>query len=439
MLEIFFPFSVHTVFFVLIGIGLFLLFSRDGRIPTWYHVDLLMILAWVPLPDYELGDLAVTMVLGWLPLFYWIPRLLYLFVLDPPPAAETRLTPRPLKVLAGLAVVYLIFLALISPRPFADFGEEEYHVSDSAISGYTGADRILRGELPYPEGKTDFEGNQPYGPAYFFLYVPFVYVFPEANPYEAYCLGARIFTILLALAGGGLLLRLGTKLGGPRIGWAWAVFWLASPYLHNSVYWAQTSHIMPGVLTILAVAATLRSASLGGAVLGLAASVAYYPLLFLPFFARASGRPMRFAIACGAVVASCFLPVVLAANGVHRFLTHVIFVEGSMAGEELWSPWSPWAQHPFLLPARPVLMGVFAVALLGLVVWSLVLWSLRRPMSLRTAVAGSAFVVAGFQVWKEHAPGRYHLWLFPLLLILVLWPRVSAPENGGVGRDAPLA
>jgi hypothetical protein len=258
--------------------------------------------------------------------------------------------------------------------------------------------------------------------------VPFVYVFPVANPYEAYCLGARIFTILLALAGGGLLLRLGGRLGGPRIGWAWAVFWLASPYLDNSVYWAQTSHIMPGVLTILAVAGTLRSPILGGAALGLAASVSYYPLLFLPFLARASGRPMRFAIACGAVVGAFFLPVLLAANGLHRFLHHVLYVEGSLAGQELWSPWSPWAQHSFLLPLRPFLMYAYGAALLCVVLWSLVLWSLRRPMSLRTAVAGSAFVVAGFQVWKEHAPGRYHLWLFPLLLILVLWPRVSAPE-----------
>jgi len=424
MLELFFPFSEHTVFFVLIGLGLFLLFSRNGFKPTWYHLDLLMILAWVPLPDYEVGNLKVTMILGWLPLFYWIPRSVYLFVKDPPPDAEARLTVRALKALAALAAAYVIFLTLVSPRPFADFGEVDFHVSDSAISGYTGGDRILKGELPYPEGETDFEANQPYGPAYFFLYVPFVYAFPETNPYVAYCLGARLFTILLALAGGGLLLRLGSKLGGPRIGWAWAVFWLASPYLHNSVYWSQTSHIMPGVLTILAIAGTLRSATLGGAALGLAASVAYYPLLFLPFLAKASGRPVRFAITCAAVVGGCFLPVLLARNGLSRFLEHVFFVEGSMAGEELWGRWSPWAQHPFLMPVRTVLMLMYAVALP-----CLVLWSLRRPLSLRAAVAGSAFVVAGFQVWKEHAPGRYHLWLFPLLLILILWPRASAPRS----------
>jgi hypothetical protein len=433
MLELFFPFSVHTEFFVLIGIGLFLLFSQEGRKPNWYHLDLLMILAWVPLPDYEVGNLKVTMVLGWLPLFYWMPRLLYLFVVDPPPIAEARLAPRPLKVLAGLAVAYLIFLTLVSPRPFAEFGDEKYHLSDSAISGYTGADHILRGELPYPEGVTDFEGNQPYGPAYFFLYVPFVSVFPEVDPYRAYCLGARLFTILLAVAGGGLLLRLGDRLGGPRIGWAWAVFWLASPYLHNAVYWSQTSHIMPGVLTILAVAGTLRSATLGGAALGLAASVAYYPLLFLPFLAKASGRPMRFAIACIAVVGAFFLPVLLAPHGLHRFLHHVLFVEGSTVGAEVWGRWSPWAQHPVLLPARAVLMWTYAVALLGLV-----LWSLRRAVSARAAVAGSAFVVAGFQVWKEHAPGRYHLWLFPLLLILVLWPRASQPPYvpASIGDEA---
>jgi hypothetical protein len=382
-----------------------------------------MILAWVPLPDYEVGNLKVTMVLGWLPLFYWIPRLLYLFVVDPPPAAETRLALRPLKILAAVAAAYMIFLTLWSPRPFGEFGEYEFHVSDSAISGYTGTAHILRGELPYPEGVTKFENNEPYGPAYYALYVPFVYAFPEANPYEAYCLGARLFTILLALAGAGLLLRLGSRLGGPRIGWAWAVFWLASPYLHNSVYWSQTSHIMPGVLSILAVAATFGSATLGGAALGLAASVAYYPLFFLPFLAKASGRPVRFAIACGAVVGGFFLPVVLAKNGLQRFLHHVFFVEASMSGKKLWGPWSPWAQHPSLLPLRPILMYAYAATLVGLV-----LWSLRRTVSLRRAVAGSAFVVAGFQVWKEHAPGRYHLWLFPLLLILILWPRASASK-----------
>ena len=43
-----------------------------------------------------------------------------------------------------------------------------------------------------------------------------------------------------------------------------------------------------------------------------------------------------------------------------------------------------------------------------------------------TCWTSSAVVVAGFQVWKEHAPGRYHLWLFPLLLMMVLWPRATA-------------
>jgi hypothetical protein len=289
---------------------------------------------------------------------------------------------------------------------------------------YDGADHILAGKLPYPEGAVEFKGNHSYGPAYFALFVPVAYLFPEVDPHYAYCLGARLYAILIALVGAAALLHLGRRLGGPRIGWGWAVFWLASPYLHNSVYWAQASHLLPGALTAVALAAAFHSPRLGGAALGLVASVSYYPLLFLPFLARASGRFIAFASACAVVVAGFFLPIVIAHNGLVRFFRHVIFMEGTLVGQEEWSPWSPWAQYPSLAPVRTVLMVVYILILVFTFVWAF-----RHALSLRAAVAGSAIVVAGFQIWKEHAPGRYHLWLFPLLLVLVLWPGERAKEE----------
>jgi hypothetical protein len=422
MLEIFFPFTENTIFFTLVGLGLFLLYSKRGRRVTWFHLDLLMVLAWVPLPDYEVGNLKITTILGWLPLFYWIPRLLFLLMRDPRPEAEVRLATRHLKVLAGIAASYLIFLALISPYPFGDFGDYEFHLSDSAMLGYSGGAHILAGELPYPEGDVEFKGNHSYGPAYFLMYVPVAYFFPEAEPHEAYDLGARLFAIVVALIGALALFRLGRRLGGAQAGWGWVVFWLASPYLHNAVYWAQASHLLPGALTAVALAAAFHSPTLGGAALGLVASVSYYPLLFLPFLARASRHFMRFAIACGAVVAVFFLPILVAPNGLPRFLRHVIFMEGTLVGQEGWSPWSPWAQYPSLAPVRTALMIAYAMILVFAFVWT---W--QKKLSLRAAVAGSAIVVAGFQIWKEHAPGRYHLWLFPLLLVHVLWPAATKP------------
>jgi hypothetical protein len=430
MPQLFFPYSANTTFFALIGLGLFLLYARNVLKPGWFELDLAMILAWVPLPDYEVGNLKITMILGWLPLFYWIPRLLFLCTHVPKPVAEARPSPRQLKILTGLAVAYLVFLALISPKPFGRFGARRYHLSDSAMSGYAGADQILQGDIPYPGGVIDRESNNPYGPAFFYLYVPVSYFFPESHPQTAYCTGARILGIVIALAGGGILFHLGRRLGGSKAGWGWALFWLASPYLHNATYWAQASHLVPGALSALAVAATLHSATAGGAALGLLASVSYYPILFLPFLARASGRPWRFAIACGAVVTGCFLPVLLAKDGLHRFISHVTFVQGSLQGKRLWGPWSPWAQYPWLMPVRFVLVGVFGVILLLLFVWSL-----KRPVSLRAAVGASAAVVAAFQAGNEHAPGRYHLWLFPLLLIFILWPRED--EGGDRGHAAP--
>ena len=124
-----------------------------------------------------------------------------------------------------------------------------------------------------------------------------------------------------------------------------------------------------------------------------------------------------------AVVVAFFLPILVANHGLERFFRHVIFMEGTMVGQAEWSPWSPWAQYPFLAPVRTALMVIYALVLVFAF-----LWAFRHALSLRAAVAGSAIVVAGFQIWKEHAPGRYHLWLFPLLLVLVLWPGERATE-----------
>jgi hypothetical protein len=434
--EIFFPFSANTWFFALIGLGLFLLFARGGRVATWYHLDLLMILAWVPLPDYEVGDLEVTVVLGWLPLFYWIPRLLWVLCRTPAPVSRARIGSRHLALLLVAALGYLVFLSLISPYPFGEFGERKYHLSDSAMMGYRGADRILDGQLPYTE-TVSRQSNFPYGPAYFTMYVPVAYFFPEADPYRSYCLGARLYAMFLSLVGASALFYLGRRVGDRRTGWAWALLWLASPYLHNSVYWAQASHILPGVLVALGLAAAHRSAWVGGAVLGLAASTAYYPVAFLPIWARASGRWLPFTMAFFGVVAAFFLPVVLAENGVERFLGHVTWIEtATRPGTELpWSRYSPWYQHPSLIPLRDVLKLLFVVTSLFVYGW---LFIVRRgsPLSLRTAAIASAAIVASSQAFKLHAPGRYHLWLFPLLLIPILWP-ADGRERMLAERDTP--
>src|SRR4030095_11082634 len=89
-----------------------------------------------------------------------------------------------------------------------------------------------------------------------------------------------------------------------------------------------------------------------------------------------------------------------------------------------WSPWNPWAHYRSLESVRTALMVLYVLILVFAFVWT---W--RHALSLRAAVAGSAIVVAGYQIWKEHAPGRYHLWLFPLLLVVVLWPAATPTKS----------
>jgi len=165
--------------------------------------------------------------------------------------------------------------------------------------------------------------------------------------------------------------------------------------------------------------------------LGLATGTAYYPLAFLPLWARASGRWATFSAAFVAVVAVCFLPVVLAENGLVRFLSHVSWIESATRpGTELpWSRYSPWFQYPALIPFRGLLKLVFVATSLTVYGWLFLAWR-RGVVSLRSAAIASAAIVAASQSFKLHAPGRYHLWLFPLLIVSVLWPRAATADAG---------
>ena len=84
------------------------------------NLDVLMLCAWVPLGDYELGNLRFTMVLGYLPLLYFLPRLLYQVWRTSADPCTINVSTRTLKGLAAVFFVAGVALALIYPTPFED-------------------------------------------------------------------------------------------------------------------------------------------------------------------------------------------------------------------------------------------------------------------------------------------------------------------------------
>jgi len=392
------------------------------------NLDVVMLCAWVPLGYYELGNLKWTMLLGYLPLLYFVPRLLYQVWRTDGDPCVINFSSRWLIALAALFYAAGCAMCLAYPEPFYSD-----NLSDTAESGMAAARVLLGGGIPYgwlPHGWDS------YPPAYYYIYVPFEWAFTDhrpvtnhAHPLATYGLSARVLACSANLACLAALAWLGARLRDRRFGYALAFAWAVLPYTLMSVADSQTGHLVPAALTVIALLGYSFSPWIGAALLALLAAAAFYPALFAaPWAARLGWRTgIAFALLAGLIGLALWLPMLQQDDGLTKFAKAVSKHEDRVTRK------SPWYQHPWMTPLKTC----FAALYLPFVAWTA--WAAWRRRGFVPCLALTGAIVVWGQLFYRSAPGRYHPWMMACLLPLLLLGGPRSALDGGDDAARPAA
>jgi hypothetical protein len=228
----------------------------------------------------------------------------------------------------------------------------------------------------------------------------------------------RTVTIALHLSVVGALFLIGSRhFRDPTTGVGMACLYLMLPYTAYHV--AQIHHVWPAAFILWAVYA-YRRPGISGAILGVAAGTAFFPLLLFPLwfgFYRGRGA-VRFAL--GFVVAiglslAITAAVLLGSGELREYLSATLSLSDWQAWkaprtEGLWQG-SHWAYR------LPVFIAYMAFIVLTM------FWP--TPRNLGQVIAQTAAVVIGVQFWYADQGGVYVLWYLPLVLLMVFRPNLA--------------
>lgn len=430
--------------------ALFLLPFINIRAPfRMLHLDLLVLLSFtVSHFFFNRGEITVSVPLAYPPLAYLFFRLGWLAVrnsrrqllpaggLPGPDSRKPRqpesgavmphLNFRPLILLAGIAI-------LVALRLFINIADS--NVVDVGYSGVAGAHLIREGQTPYGNMPENNRNGDTYGPMNYLLYVPFERAMPWSGEWDSLpaAHAAAIFFDLAAVAGmfmaGRLLME--NRGSGNRLGLALAYGWVAYPY----TTFVQNCNVNDTIVAAFLIwgFVLIRKAPVGGALLGFATQIKFFPLILAPFWASFplafKNWSRRFLFAAGFLLAiSVTLPVIFLGDG-----TLATFWERSI----MWqinrdSPFSIWGQYPERL-ALVQRLGQYMLVALALAAY---FWPPRK--TLVQMAAGSAALLVGFEIMQTHWFYLYIPWFFPLALIALLTrPAGSAQRDIGAKTGYP--
>jgi hypothetical protein len=380
---------------LLIPLGLlFLLPFVDVRRPLrLLHLDLTVLLAFgVSHVFFNRGEIDVSVPLAYPVLLYVLGRMLWEGRRRRERAG--RLVPHVpigwLLAAVGFLVGFRIGLNVI-----------DSNVIDVGYSGVIGADRIADGDPLYDgEFAPDNERGNVYGPLAYLAYVPWEQVLPWKGAWDNLpAAHAAAITFDLATLLG--LYVLGSRLCERALGVALAYAWAAFPYSLFALSTNSNDTLIAALLVWALVAAS--SPATRGALLALAAAAKFVPLAIAPLFATI-GRPLRFAVAFGLVVAAVVLPF-LPDGGLRDLYDTTL---GFHAGRP--SPFSVWGQEPGL----DWLHTAVKVAAAGLAL--AVAFVPRERDTVQVAALGAAVLVA-LQLTAVHWFYLYVVWFTPFVLL----------------------
>lgn len=315
---------------------------------------------------------------------------------------------------------------------------------DSGIWGCFGAQYLLRtGEWPY--GQAHFGDGSTYGPLFYLLLAPLVWLFPPGyrTPEGFVPLREMIpptferldFTASKLLVGGAdlaivaLLVVVCRQLRPGRGGWSLglgvALAYALMPY--TLIELIHPSRSVPTAFVLGAIASCGRPA-LAGLMLGLATATMHFPALLIPLWLSRyrGGERLRFLGALALVALACLVAI---HHGASDWQAFWVSTWENLEGESHYgsSPFGFWGQNPALRPAKLALRVLHLVGCGALVF-------LARPTRYQLA-AWTAAVLTGVQLWKTHGGGSYISWHLPFLLLALL---ARSPRDSS-GPDLPTS
>lgn len=324
-----------------------------------------------------------------------------------PPARPQR--PRPPRFMLPTWLIVLVAVLAIGMRwGVAAWGS---NIIDVGYAGVAGASRMLDGKSPYGNMPKDNPHGDTYGPINYAAYVPAVIALGDGELRWGQAMPAAralsIFSDALCIIG---LAVLGWRWMGRRAGALLVAGWVTFPF----TAWALASHVNDLLMTAALIWAMvfIRSAVGRGALIAVAASIKFIPILVLPIVAHVgAARRIRQSILVGVgvglVVAVDVALIAVFPGGLARFVEATF---GFQLDRE--SPFSPWGLYEL---RSPQLMAQ------GALLMALVLALFRPPMrDARQVAAGVAAALIGAQLVLQHWFYLYIPWFVPFVLLVLI-------------------
>jgi hypothetical protein len=379
------------------------------------HLDLLVLLSFgASHYFFNRGDIGVSVPLVYPPLVYLLARMVWIGWRG----GEGLRPSLPVRWIGLAAVVLIAFRLTIN---IADSG-----VIDVGYAGTIGADRITHGEQLYGEGEfpDDNRFGDTYGPANYYVYVPFELALPWSGDWDelASSHAAAIAFDLAAVAGlFAFAVRLFGRARGRPLGVLLAFAWVAYPYTDFALQ-SNSNDSLVAAFLIWSLALFAKPLARGAA-LALATMTKFAPVTLFPLYAAgtasflerrapsAERRPLKpallFAVAFFVVCALCLIEPAIH-SGLRTFVDRTIVSQIDRT-----SPFSVWGQVDGIQWLQTALFaagGLFAAAL------ALV----PRRRTLPQIAALSAAVMIALQLAVDHWFYLYIPWFFGALAIALL-------------------
>ncbi len=433
-IRLFYPYSsgFEFIFFDTLGL-LFLAAFFDFKKPfRLYNLDLLMLAAWIPLGDYEKGYWPFTTAFGYGLLFYFFPRLLLHQVLKDRTEPCFNFSERTYRLLSVALAAYGAFLTFTYPGPHGKMKAHVPFIAGSAAAGQAGARCILQGDVVYgnvdrlaPETDRHYDWAwDAYGPAYYYTFLPFEYLFPTTEHFKfGYGMAARVTTTVMNCGSIVLLNILGRQLQGALAGAALGFSWAVLPYTLIPVFNSKTGDLMPGFLALAALVLFRRSIWAGAFGVAWLGAAALFPVFLIPTWAAT----LPFRKALGFFALTALLGILLSIPQFLQPNAISIFLDATAGSQERFGDWawSVWTQYPQMKYLRAFLQLMFLPVALSIA------WLARRS-GFPGVLAYCGSLVIYIEMFKLYVPGRYHLWYLPFLLPYFLLPGLQ-----GRSAEAP--
>ena len=421
--------------------AVFLLALVDWRrILTLRTLDLVALLAFsVSLWYFEQGLVFWAVPLQYPPMVYLIARMAWIGLRPrPQPLRAGRLPPWALAAL----MVFLIGFRL-------GLNAFDATVIDVGYAGTVGADRVLRGQLPYgtfpdssgtPCGIKNADGTSSayrqasqggrcespvangdtYGPVNYAAYVPAVAVTGWTGRWDDLPAshGTSAIFDLACVAG---LAAIGWRFGRLRLALLCGLAWVAYPFTGYALQ-ANTNDMIVAAFAIWGFAFA-ASPVRRGVLLALASWTKFAPLVLWPLWSRyprGEGESPRSLSrgAAGLALGTALAALLLLPGGLDAVRTFWDRTAGFQIGRS--SPFSLWAWG--IYPDLPDL-GSLQTALEALLVTCAVALAFRpRRLDVVQLAALSGALVLGFELVLTHWSYLYLPWAFPFVLLALVLP-----------------